>query len=86
MVSWLGEDGLSFFLMDFLEAEKVETHHVQTAPGFLPSLCLTEVSPPDRFPQYGNAAAAIVVSRLSCSEAMPLLSELEEMMRQQRKG
>ena len=34
---------------------------------------------------YGNAAAAIVVSRLSCSEAMPLISEVEEMMRQQRK-
>ena len=26
---------------------------------------------------YGNAAAAIVVSRLSCSEAMPTLQELE---------
>jgi 5-dehydro-2-deoxygluconokinase len=35
---------------------------------------------------YGNAAAAIVVSRLSCSEAMPFLSEVEEMMRQQRKA
>jgi 5-dehydro-2-deoxygluconokinase len=34
---------------------------------------------------YGNAAAAIVVSRLSCSEAMPRLSEVEEMMRQQRR-
>ncbi len=35
---------------------------------------------------YGNAAAAIVVSRLSCSEAMPVLAEVEEMMRQQRKA
>jgi 5-dehydro-2-deoxygluconokinase len=35
---------------------------------------------------YGNAAAAIVVSRLSCSEAMPVLSEVEEMIRQQRKA
>jgi 5-dehydro-2-deoxygluconokinase len=35
---------------------------------------------------YGNAAAAIVVSRLSCSEAMPVLAEVEEMIRQQRKG
>jgi 5-dehydro-2-deoxygluconokinase len=34
---------------------------------------------------YGNAAAAIVVSRLSCSEAMPTLVEVEEMIRQQRK-
>ncbi len=51
MVSCLGDDGLSRFLIDFLQAETVETSHVQTAPGFLPSLCLTEVSPPDRFPQ-----------------------------------
>jgi len=51
MVSCLGDDSLSRFLIDFLQAEKVETSHVGTAPGFLPSLCLTEVSPPDRFPQ-----------------------------------
>ena len=51
MVSCLGEDALSRFLIDFLRAENVETAHVQTAPGFLPSLCLTEVCPPDRFRQ-----------------------------------
>ena len=51
MISCLGDDSLSRFLIDFLQAEKVETSHVKTAPGFLPSLCLTEVSPPDRFPQ-----------------------------------
>jgi len=51
MVSSLGDDSLSHFLIDFLQKENVDTSHVQTAPGFLPSLCLTEVSPPDRFPQ-----------------------------------
>lgn len=51
MVSCLGDDSLSRFLVDFLAAEKVDTSHVKTAPGYLPSLCLTEVSPPDRFPQ-----------------------------------
>jgi 5-dehydro-2-deoxygluconokinase len=51
MVSCLGDDSLSRFLIDFLQGEKVDTSHVKTAPGFLPSLCLTEVSPPDRFPQ-----------------------------------
>src|SRR5215831_3297651 len=51
IVSCLGDDSLSGFLIDFLAAEKVETTHVRQAPGFLPSLCLTEVSPPDRFPQ-----------------------------------
>jgi len=51
MVSCLGDDSLSRFLIDFLNAEKVDTSHVKTAPGYLPSLCLTEVSPPDRFPQ-----------------------------------
>jgi 5-dehydro-2-deoxygluconokinase len=33
---------------------------------------------------YGNAAAAIVVSRLSCSEAMPVLAEVEAMIRSQK--
>jgi len=33
---------------------------------------------------YGNAAAAIVVSRLSCSEAMPALAEVKHMIEKQR--
>ena len=51
IVSCLGDDSLSDFLVDFLQAEKVDTSRVQRAPGYLPSLALTEVSPPDRFPQ-----------------------------------
>ena len=51
IISCLGTDSLSHFLIDFLKSEKVDTVHVQTRDGFLPSLCLTEVSPPDRFPQ-----------------------------------
>lgn len=51
IIASLGDDALSDFLVDFLRAENVDTSHVQRAPGFLPSLCLTEVSPPDRFPQ-----------------------------------
>src|SRR4029077_15352849 len=51
IIASLGNDSLSEFLIGFLKSEGVDTGHVQTAPGFLPSLCLTEVSPPDRFPQ-----------------------------------
>lgn len=51
IVSCLGNESLSQFLLSFLQAEGVDTSHVQTADGFLPSLCLTEVAPPDRFPQ-----------------------------------
>jgi 5-dehydro-2-deoxygluconokinase len=51
MLSCLGDDALSQFLLDVLRSEKVDTSLVQTRPGFLPSLALTEVSPPDRFPQ-----------------------------------
>ena len=51
MVSCLGDDSLSDFLVEFLQGEKVDVGHIQRAPGYLPSLCLTEVSPPDRFPQ-----------------------------------
>ena len=51
IVACLGTDSLSEFLVDFLKSEKVDTAHVKTEAGFLPSLCLTEVTPPDRFPQ-----------------------------------
>ncbi|MEK7407824.1 MAG: 5-dehydro-2-deoxygluconokinase [Acidobacteriota bacterium] len=51
MVSALGTDGISQFLVDFLRAEQVDTTYVKQAAGLLPSLALTEVSPPDRFPQ-----------------------------------
>ena len=51
MISCLGEDRLSRFLIDFLNSEGVDTSHVKTATGYMPSLCLTEVSPPNRFPQ-----------------------------------
>jgi 5-dehydro-2-deoxygluconokinase len=47
----VGDEALSQYLLDFLRAEGVDVSHVQIAPGYLPSLCLTEVSPPDRFPQ-----------------------------------
>jgi len=51
IVSALGQDSLSEFLIEFLRREKVDVSHVQRVAGFLPSLCLTEVSPPDHFPQ-----------------------------------
>jgi len=51
IVASLGNDSLSEYLIHFLQSEKVDTAQVKTAPGYLPSLCLTEVSPPDRFPQ-----------------------------------
>jgi 5-dehydro-2-deoxygluconokinase len=51
IVGCLGTDALSDFLLDFLNAEKVDTRHVNRAEGHLPSLALTEVTPPDRFPQ-----------------------------------
>ena len=59
IVSSLGVDSLSDFLVAFLQREGVDTARVQRRPGFLPSLCLTDVSPPDRFPQvfYRHDAA-----------------------------
>ena len=51
IVSCLGDDSISEFLVQFLQSQKVDTSHVRRMPGYLPSLCLTEVSPPDRFPQ-----------------------------------
>jgi len=51
MVACLGTDALSDYLVDYLQGESVDTRHVQRVDGYLPSLCLTEVAPPDRFPQ-----------------------------------
>lgn len=51
LISSLGDDLLSQFLLDFLRAEQVDVSHVHIVPGYLPSLAITEVSPPDRFPQ-----------------------------------
>ena len=68
IVGCLGDDSLSRFLLDFLQAEKVDTSHVSTAPGFLPSLCLTEVCPPDKFPQVFYRHDA-VDTRLDATDA-----------------
>jgi len=51
LISALGDDAMCDFLRDFLVKEGVDTSHVKKHPGYLASLCLTEVSPPDRFPQ-----------------------------------
>jgi 5-dehydro-2-deoxygluconokinase len=51
IIASLGSDSLSEYLVQFLRSENVDTSHVKTVQGFLPSLSLTEVAPPDRFPQ-----------------------------------
>lgn len=63
LISCLGEDSLSRFLIDFLNAEEVNTDHIQRVKDYLPSLCLTEISPPDRFPQvfYRHEPADIML-------------------------
>ena len=59
LISCLGDDPLSAHLIEYLDGEGVSTRLVQTRPGVLPSLCLTEVAPPDSFPQvfYRERAA-----------------------------
>jgi 5-dehydro-2-deoxygluconokinase len=47
----VGTDALSQFLIDFLTSERVDVTHVKRYLGYMPSLCLTEISPPDKFPQ-----------------------------------
>jgi 5-dehydro-2-deoxygluconokinase len=51
MVSALGDDALADYLVGFLRGEGVDTSFVRRVAGYNTSLCLTEVSPPDRFPQ-----------------------------------
>lgn len=63
IVSCLGEDPLSQYLVDYLSKEGIDTRWIRRLAGWLPSLCLTEVSPPDRFPQvfYRDRPADIQV-------------------------
>src|ERR1043166_1836489 len=51
IVAALGTDSLSDFLLNFLSVERVDVSHVKRCAGYLPSLAITEVSPPDRLPQ-----------------------------------
>lgn len=51
IVSSLGDDVLADYLVGFLNKEGVDARRVTRVAGFGTSLCLTEVSPPDRFPQ-----------------------------------
>src|SRR5947209_8557443 len=51
MIAAVSKDAVGEFLVDFLEREHVDTRHVQRVEGFQTSLCLTENSPPDKFPQ-----------------------------------
>ncbi len=55
----VGRDPLGDFLTGFLQAEGVETRYLRALEGYLSSLCLAEISPPDRFPQvfYRKEAA-----------------------------
>lgn len=63
IVASLGDDSLSQFLIDFLRSENVDTSRVRSVPGYLPSLCLTQITPPDRFPQvfYRHDAVDIML-------------------------
>lgn len=51
MISCVGQDALAEYLLDFLRQEGVDTELIRMVDGFNTSLCLTEVSPPDHFPQ-----------------------------------
>jgi 5-dehydro-2-deoxygluconokinase len=51
IISCVGKDLLADYLLGFLAQEGVDTQHVRLVEGYNTSLCLTEVSPPDHFPQ-----------------------------------
>jgi 5-dehydro-2-deoxygluconokinase len=51
LIACIGNDLLADYLLRFLSSEKVDNEFVRRVDGFNTSLCLTEVSPPDKFPQ-----------------------------------
>jgi 5-dehydro-2-deoxygluconokinase len=68
MISCLGTDQLSDFLVGYLKDVGVEVAHIQRKAGFLPSLAITEVSPPANFPQVFYRHDA-VDTQLAATEA-----------------
>jgi 5-dehydro-2-deoxygluconokinase len=91
LVSKLGEEGTrvwqgrdSVFLPPY-EVEVVST--IGAGDGFASGFiyALLAGKPVIECLQFGNAAAAIVVSRLSCSEAMPTREEVETLILSQAK-
>jgi 5-dehydro-2-deoxygluconokinase len=75
IVAALGDDRLSEFLVGFLQSQGVDTTHVKTVPGYLPSLCLTEVSPPDRFPQVFYRHEAVDIQLRTDAEDLDYLAK-----------
>jgi len=51
IISAIGDDALAAYLTRVLSQEGVDAQYVRVAKGYNTSLCLTEVSPPDHFPQ-----------------------------------
>lgn len=51
IISGVGNDLLADYLLDFLSRERIDITCVRLFQGHNTSLCLSEVSPPDRFPQ-----------------------------------
>jgi 5-dehydro-2-deoxygluconokinase len=87
LVSKLGEQGTRVWTGDesvFLPPYKVEVcTTIGAGDGFASGFlyALLQGMPVEECLHYGNSAAAIVVSRLSCSEAMPTLDEVKELIR-----
>jgi 5-dehydro-2-deoxygluconokinase len=63
MISCVGKDLLADYLLSFLNREGIDSRCVRLLQGHNTSLCLSEVSPPDRFPQvfYRSNPAEIQV-------------------------
>jgi len=51
IISCVGDDPLGYYLVGYLEEQGVDTRFLRLKKGYLSSLCLTEISPPDSFPQ-----------------------------------
>jgi len=69
MISCVGKDLLADYLLSFLNREGIDTTCVRLLQGHNTSLCLSEVSPPDRFPQvFYRSSPADMQVKLGVSE------------------
>src|SRR5438094_1018844 len=51
IISCVSDDPIGHYLVEYLQKEGLDTRFVKLKQGDVASLCLTQISPPDRCPQ-----------------------------------
>jgi sugar/nucleoside kinase (ribokinase family) len=83
VITRTGADPFGRFVHAALRGYRVDDRFVTAVPGLPTPVTFCEIFPPDDFP-FGNAAGAFVAARLACSDAMPTVAEVDDLLAGQR--